>query len=385
MKKIVSKIHYPLLLLMIIYAIFGMLMIFSASSASAVLRYKVTTNYFVLRQFLFVIVSFAIGVALLFLPTEKYRYLSRIAMLLMTIALGSLFVVGVIAGGAKSWFDLGFFNLQPAEFLKTIMIVYLAVYFNRISNKKNLKLIHMLFPMLLVALDVLLVIKQPDFGSAFIIFLIAAGIFISLPFGKKYKRQIYLLGCGSAVLAVFVLFLMNKNIFQTYQVKRILNFAKPCQRYTEDTGYQVCNGYIAIHNGGLFGVGLGNSTQKYLYLPEAHTDFIFPIICEELGILVGILVVFGYFIMLFIILKIAKSADNIRNSILAYGVFLYLLAHILVNLLGVLGLIPLTGVPLPFLSYGGSYNLNLIICLFIVQRVNIENKMDRNRRKIENL
>ena len=178
--------------------------------------------------------------------------------------------------------------------------------------------------------------------------------------------------------------IFGKSLMQSYQASRF-NFLNPCSRYSEDTGYQVCNGYIAIHNGGLSGVGLGNSTQKYLYLPEAHTDFIFAIICEELGLIFGIVIVAGYFIMLFIILNIAKEADNLRNSILAYGVFAYLLAHILINLLGVLGLVPLTGVPLPFLSYGGSYCLNVIISLFIVQRINIENKQAKQRKKIENL
>lgn len=384
-KKIFSNLDYPLLLLMIIYSAFGMIMIFSASSASSVLRYNVTTNYFVFRQLIFVVLSFLLGIAIIFFPTKYYRLGSRIMMFLMTVALASLFIVGVIAGGAKSWFDMGFFNMQPAEFLKTIMIVYLAVYYNRLSNRKNINLFNMLWPMIIVGIDVLLIIKQPDFGSAFIIFLIAAGIFISLPMAKNCKKQAYLIGVGGLAILALGLLIFDKNIFQSYQIKRIFNFTEPCQRYTEDTGYQVCNGYIAIHNGGLFGVGLGNSTQKYLYLPEAHTDFIFPIICEELGAIVGIIIVIGYFIILFIVLKIAKEAYNIRNSILAYGVFIYLLAHILINLLGVLGLIPLTGVPLPFLSYGGSYNFNLIICLFIVERVNIENKLDKKRKKIENL
>ena len=127
----------------------------------------------------------------------------------------------------------------------------------------------------------------------------------------------------------------------------------------------MCNGFIAIKNGGLFGLGFGNSTQKYLYLPEAHTDFIFPIICEELGSIVGAIIINGYGIMLWRILFIAKHANNVRNSIIAYGTFIYLALHILVNLLGVLALIPLTGVPLPLLSYGGSFTLNALILLFL--------------------
>ena len=120
----------------------------------------------------------------------------------------------------------------------------------------------------------------------------------------------------------------------------------------------------------------------YLYLPESHTDFIFPIIVEELGLLVGVLLIVGYMIMLWRILKIARAAENLRLSILAYGVFLYLLFHILINLLGILALIPLTGVPLPLLSYGGSFTINVVIMLFVVQRVNIENKTIRAKREM---
>ena len=144
-------------------------------------------------------------------------------------------------------------------------------------------------------------------------------------------------------------------------------------------------GYIAFHNGGIFGVGLGNSTQKYLYLPEGHTDFIFPIIVEELGFIAGVLLIIGYIIMLYRILKIAKNSENFRCSILAYGSFLFILLHILVNLLGVLALIPLTGISLPLLSYGGSFTLNILIVLFIVQRVAIENAINKDKREISNI
>ena len=150
----------------------------------------------------------------------------------------------------------------------------------------------------------------------------------------------------------------------------------------EDTGYQVCNGFIAFHNGGLFGVGLGNSSQKYLYLPEAHTDFIYPILVEELGLIIGILVLIGYGYMLYRILRIAKSADCIRNAVICYGAFMLILLHLLVNFLGTLALIPLTGVPLPFLSYGGSFNMNVILILFVVERVAVENKQNQEKREL---
>lgn len=385
MKKVFANLNFTLLLLMIIYSAFGLLMIFSASSVAAVLRYDVSTNHFFIRQFIWLLLAYAVGIVIVHIPTKYYRFVSKIAMFAILFLLLFLFVAGKIAGGAQSWYELGFLNFQPTEFAKIVLIVYLSVYYHRIASKKKISFWNMLSPLLLAGVIFVLIALQPDFGGAFIIFLITIMIFCSLPIAKRHKRTIYKLSFSFfAVFALSLLFL-GKSVLQSYQVSRILNFTEPCQRYSDDTGYQVCNGYIAIHNGGLTGVGLGNSTQKYLYLPEAHTDFIFPIICEELGLVVGILVVVGYFVMLFVILNIAKETDTLRNSILAYGIFVYLLAHILINLLGILGLIPLTGVPLPFLSYGGSYNLCVVVALFVVQRIHVENKESKIRKTIENL
>lgn len=384
-KKVFSNLHFPLLILMILYMVFGLLMIFSASSVAAVLRYKVPSNYFFLRQLTWILLSLIPGFVVLLVNTKYYRYFSKWVMFAAVAALVLLFTVGVVAGGARSWFDAGEINVQPTEFVKIILIIYLAVYYHRFGSKKDVSLWKMAFPLLIAVTIFILVAMQPDFGGAFIIAVITALIFFSLPIAKKQKKTIYKIGLGTVVVAVLALTFLGKDIFQSYQVSRLLNFTEPCQRYSDDTGYQVCNGYIAIHNGGLTGVGLGESTQKYLYLPEAHTDFIFPIICEELGLLAGILVVIGYFVMLFMILNVAKETDTLRNSVLAYGIFAYLLAHILINLLGVLGLIPLTGVPLPFLSYGGSYNMCVIVSLFMIQRIYFENKEAKLRKKIESL
>lgn len=388
-KKVFSNLHFPLLILMIIYAVFGLIMIFSASSVAAVLRYQVPSNYFFLRQLTWILLALIPGIIVLFVNTKYYRYFSKGVMFFALLALVFLFTIGVVAGGAKSWYDMGEVNMQPTEFVKIILIIYLAVYYHRFGSKKDVSLWKMAFPLIVAVSVFILVAMQPDFGGAFIIAVITALIFFSLPVAKKQKGMIYKIGAGAIVVALlgtlFSAVFLGKSIFQSYQVSRLLNFTEPCQRYADDTGYQVCNGYIAIHNGGLTGVGLGESTQKYLYLPEAHTDFIFPIICEELGLIVGILVVVGYFVMLFMILNVAKETDTLRNSVLAYGIFAYLLAHILINLLGVLGLIPLTGVPLPFLSYGGSYNLCVIVSLFMIQRIHYENKQARLRKKIENI
>ena len=386
MKKIFANLNYLLLLLMIIYTTFGCLMIFSASSVSTVLRYGVSTDYFVVRQIIALVLAYVAGFFVLFVPTTSrlYKWLSYV-IYAGILWLAGLFIYGKVAGGALSWFEIGNRSLQPAEFVKLMLILFFAVYYSGLQKKKNkINFLTMMFPMGIAILVCGLVLAQPDLGGAIIIAAISMLVFFSLPFGKKEKWSVVKLGIGGVVIVAFLIFICGVQIIKPYQMQRF-DYAKPCTKYSLDTGYQVCNGYIAIHNGGLGGVGLGNSTQKYLYLPEAHTDFIFPIICEELGLVVGIAVIIGYFVMLFIMLKIAKETDNLRSSILAYGIFCYFLIHILVNLLGVLGLIPLTGVPLPFLSYGGSYNLCVVVSLFVLQRIHYENREAKLRRKIESL
>ncbi len=382
MKKLLGKMDIWLLAIMVIYSIIGLVMIFSSSSVSTVLRYNVPQYHFVVRQAIFLIGSFIIGFLLVIqIPTSKYKYIAPFAVIGIIIALIALLVYGGLTNNARSWFDLGPFALQPSEFAKSIIIIFLAVSYSRLEKKKTNNIYTFLIPVAISLLIAVLIAMQPDFGTALIICGIVFFVFISLPFVKENLVKILKIGAVCLVVASFALLYSGAEIFNSRQLQRF-EFRNPCERYQDNTGYQVCNGFIAIHNGGLFGVGLGNSSQKYLYLPESHTDFIFPIIVEELGLIIGITLIIGYVIMLWRILKIARSAENLRLSILAYGVFLYLLFHILINLLGILALIPLTGVPLPFLSYGGSFTINVVIMLFVVQRVNIENKTIKAKREM---
>lgn len=381
-KKLFSKMDIWLLVIMIIYSIVGLIMIFSASSVSTVLRYNVPQYYFFLRQAIFLAVSFMFGFfVVLRVPTSKYKYLTPFAIVGIIVALIGLLVYGELTNNVRSWYDLGPFALQPSEFAKSIIIVFLAVVYSRMEKKKDRNIYTFLIPVAICMLIAFLIAMQPDFGTALIIAGIIFFIFIGIPYVKQNIIKVLKVGVVCVGLAILAILYSGTEILNSMQMQRF-QFLNPCSRYTEDTGYQVCNGFIAIHNGGLFGVGLGNSSQKYLYLPESHTDFIFPIIVEELGLIVGIALIIGYMVMLGRILKIAKEAENLRLSILAYGVFLYLLFHILVNLLGILALIPLTGVPLPFLSYGGSFTINVVIMLFVVQRVNIENKTIKTKREM---
>ena len=133
------------------------------------------------------------------------------------------------------------------------------------------------------------------------------------------------------------------------------------------------------------GVGIGASVQKYLYLPASHTDFIFPIVVEELGAIVGVVIIIGYMYIIFLIFRVASSSYNLQNSIICYGIGINIMLHIFVNLGGVLGIIPLTGVPLPFLSYGGSFCLTTICSLAVVQRIHIENREEKKQREINKI
>ena len=163
----------------------------------------------------------------------------------------------------------------------------------------------------------------------------------------------------------------NKDILSLEQMDR-LNYFNPCSNY-EDGGYQVCNGFIAINDGGLLGLGIGKSKQKYSYIPEPHTDSVFAIIAEECGLLWSIVLIGLLVFVLKRILDLSSKSNTIRGRYICLGIATYIFMHIIVNLGGLFGLLPLTGVPLPFLSYGGSFTLSLIISLAIIQRIHIEN------------
>ena len=380
-----ANLNWPVMLIMIFLSIFGCVMVLSASNITAVLRYHLPANYYFIRQIMFVVFGYVMG--LLILITYRnfkvfYKLFFRFGALIAIILVGGVLIYGSVSNGAKSWYDLGSVMFQPSEIAKLLLILYLSWYYKKLSKKNKIEAVDLILPAVVSVIIGGLVFLEPDLGGAVILIMIFALIYLSVPIAKGLRNRLALCFIGLIILGGLVF--VFGGFLKSYQNSRF-NFFKPCSRYTEESGYQVCNSYIAFHNGGLFGVGLGNSTQKYMYLPEAHTDFIFPIVCEELGGSVGILIVLLYALLLYFIGKESKKCTNIQGSVICVGVFSYILIHVLINLMGVLGLIPLTGVPLPFLSYGGSYNVTLIISLFFFQCVCVQNNVERKRAKIANL
>lgn len=374
MKKILSKLDKPLLVVTFIFFVFGLLMILSASSMESYMRYNYSPYHYFVRQALFLIVGMFIFFFCIIFPTRNYKKLrlDKVIIGIIMLALIGLPFVGHSAKNAVSWYQIGPVMIQPSEFAKVAVILYLSIYYER--NKDNLdNQWNIIKPIIIALIITALVVIQPDMGTAAIIGIITIMMFYAVPIDNKYRGIFNKLFIGGVVVVILVLITTGASFLKDYQKERF-NFAYPCERYQEKTGYQVCNSLIALKNGSVNGQGLGKSTQKYLYLPESYTDFIFPIIVEEWGLIVGIVIIFAYAFVLFRIIRIARRASNLRGSLICYGVFVYLLTHIMVNLFGVMAWFPLTGVPLPFLSYGGSYTICLMISMGLVQRVAIESK-----------
>ena len=371
MRKLFSRMDKPLLFVIITFFIFGLVMVLSASSMESYMRYGQGPYQYFIKQAIFLFVGTILFLIVIRVPTKLYKKLSFLMMLAIIGCLGVLMLYGKVSHNAQSWFKLGMFSIQPSEFAKVIVILFLAGYYGkRNDDLDNIK--SLIVPIILVGLVFVLVLVQPDLGTALIIGGICFLMFFSLPMSRKLIRKFSLLVVSLIGILILTYVGTDGKILKDYQKARF-NFFDPCERYQEESGYQLCNSLIAFTNGGLSGQGIGKSTQKYLYLPESYTDFIFPIIVEEWGAWVGSLIVVLYAFVIYRIYRIARMASDLHSSLIAYGVCVYLFLHVVINLLGVMGLAPLTGVPLPFLSYGGSYVISLIISLAIAERVAIEN------------
>lgn len=380
MKRVFKYLDKPLLIISIILFVVGLIMVFSSSNVTAYMTHAASPYNYFIKQGAFLLVGLIFSLIMIKFNTKLYGILSWTLFLGVGISLFALLFIGKTKNQAISWYDLGRFSFQPSEFIKVISIIWMAEYYEK--NKDNLSSYWVsLFPLFTCGIIAILIFVQPDLGTTIIYLVIVFAIFLAEPVPKSIKTKLIFGGVGAIVLATFALLSSGKQLILERQLER-LNFTRPCDRLL-DTGNQVCNGYIAINNGGLTGKGLGNSTQKYLYLPEPYTDFIFTITVEELGSAIGVLIIILYMVVLYRILAIGRKSYTNRGSTICYGVTVYIFCHIAVNLMGIFGLIPMTGVPLPFMSYGGSFTICLIAALTAVQRVSVETGI-RDQIKTEN-
>lgn len=389
LRKIDLWIVIPYILLLGI----GIVMVYSASFYNA-LVVGGKTNQYLIKQTSYAIVGLFLCY-LTFMLKEKILKNQRILSLVMVVTCGSLFYLLARAylvpssrvNGASAWINLGFFNFQPLELAKLFLIMFLALVLtnkqNRLLKKQGWReVFHEVFqPLVIVASIIIMVFFQPDIGGALILSLITLVLISSSTIPGKLIAEL-----SGVLLVVFTSMIVIITKFppafvkHNYAYQRFLAMQHPFQ-LEQKAGAQLVNSFYAISNGGVFGVGLGNSIQKRGYLPEPHTDFIMSIISEELG-LVG--VVFILTLLLIIILRMISlgfRSKKTYNSLVYYGVATMNLAQIILNVGGLLGVIPLTGVTLPFISYGGSSLLILSVALGIVLNLEATAEFEKMKKR----
>lgn len=332
-----------LFLAVIILLSLGLVMVFSASSVMG-LADAGNPYYYVQRQSILAVAGLIMLFILMKVDYHIFQPLALPGLVISLVLLVLVLFVGSGTGGATRWIRIAGFNLQPSEISKLIMVNYTAVY---LANKRDKarKFLQGLLPILVItAAQFGLIMLEPDFGTAAaLVFTVLVILFA----GGVHLGQ--LLMVGTMALPVLIYLLTMKE----YRVKRLFAFINPWADPT-DTGWNVIQSLLAIGSGGLFGLGLGRSRQKFSYLPEHHTDFIFAILCEELGFIGGVSVLILFFIIAWRGLRIAMRAPDLYGTLLAIGITSMIAFQALLNIGVVTGSLPVTGIPLPFISHGGS-------------------------------
>ncbi|MCT7735226.1 MAG: FtsW/RodA/SpoVE family cell cycle protein [Lactobacillus iners] len=394
MRQKLKYLDYSILIPYLLLSLFGIVMIYSASSDILLVNGFSPMVYMRKQIINFILAFFALGVPFFTIKLELLKRLNFVFIFLV-IAIAMLFFLIVLKivshgqaeiNGAVGWIKVGPINVQPVEFAKLALIFYLAF----VLSKKDGYLIpgkiieNLKKPTMLVGLMLFLTILEPDFGGTSILFLIVCIMYSVSGMPIKYAVG-GLLILLFAVLAIVFLLLHFKPAFITkyYQFQRLLAFAHPFE-LEKTSGGQLVNSYYAIHNGGLFGVGIGNSMQKRGYLPEPYTDFILSIISEELGSIGGIAVVAILFFLVWRITEVGLHTQNQFNSLLCFGIATIIFTETFFNVGAVLGMLPITGVTLPFISYGGSSIMALTAAVAVVLNIEANEKIMRARKDILN-
>ncbi len=348
----------------IILSLFGLLMIYSASYIWA--EYKYNNPYkFVINQAIFLIIGIILMLIISNINHKIYKEKANI-ILLFSLALLILVLIpgiGVVRNGSRSWFGIGPFGIQPSEISKIGLTIFVAKYLSTNDREKKVTKNFVLPILLIIMLDFGLIMLEPDFGTGMIIVcsLIALIFVTGTNFGIFIKLGL-----------IGILGIIGLIIVAPYRLKRITSFLNPWSDPL-GSGFQIIQSLYAIGPGGLLGFGFLNSRQKHFYLPEPQTDFIFSIISEEFGFL-GIFIITSLFLIIFYrCIKVAIETEDLFSKYLAFGISFTLIFQTLLNLMVVVGIIPVTGVTLPFISYGGSSLLVSMIGIGIILNISKNN------------
>lgn len=363
-------IDWYIIVSIMVLSLFGLVMVYSASFVQGYQHFENYTHFFD-RQLQWLVISTVLFIIFMFFPYRHFRKLSP------WIVLGSLILlilvmvpgVGTMVNGAQRWITIAGFRLQPSEFVKIGSIIYLAYVYSRKQAYINKFFTGVMPPLMIVIVFFGLIMMQPDLGTATSIVLVAG----LLAFCSG-ARMLHLISLGG--LAVWALYHYAQS--EQYRLNRLIGHRNPFE-LEQTSGFQLVQSYIAIAHGGLSGAGLGQSVQKLFYLPEAHTDFILAIVSEELGV-IGISFVF---LFMFLIIGrgvlIGARCKDTFGSLLAFGLVFQLAIQMIFNAGAVNGLLPITGIPFPFLSYGGSSLMVTFISMGIL--ANISRKTERERQE----
>ena len=355
-----KKLNILLLIIVTIMALYGIIMIYSASSVWA--QYKFNDAFhFAKYQFIFFIISFLCMLIVKKIDYNLYKRHSNKILLLSLILLILVLIpgIGTLRNGSRSWFKIGPFGLQPSEIAKVSLIIFLSKYLEK--NQNNLSNIKKsILPVLgIIFLFFGLIMLEPDFGTGMVIVLSLMLILFISGVKLKFFASLGVLG---------ILGIAGLIIIAPYRLKRILSFLNPWSDPL-GSGYQIIQSLYAIGPASLLGLGFGKSIQKQFYLPEPQTDFIFAIICEEFGIVGAISVIVLFISLFYIILKISLKQNNLFAKYLSFGLGMQIILQGTLNLCVVTSLIPVTGVTLPFFSYGGSSLLVSMISIGIILNI----------------
>lgn len=335
--------RFTLFLSMTFLIIIGLVMIYSSSYIWADYKFGNSLKY-VEQQFIFACLGFILIYMLLKMDTNFFYKNAKLFLIIGLILLGIVIIpgIGVVRNGSRSWFGIGSFGIQPSEAMKLAIIIYISKY---LSNNKNNEKIKSIMPALIMTLlSFFLIMLQPDFGTGVI--LVMSVIFLLFVAGLDIK-YFYYLGIIGVIGAVALI------LIAPYRLDRITSFLNPWKDPL-GTGFQIIQSLYAIGPGGLLGFGFLGSRQKHFYLPEPQTDFIFSIVCEEFGIFGALVVLSLFVIMIYSIIKLALKQENLFKKYVIFGLGFQIIFQAIMNLSVVIGLIPVTGVTLPFISYGGS-------------------------------